>query len=499
MIKVVRRILPVARRSLVNRAVLASALSASLLLSTVTAATAAGRTPTWAACGPEQQADCTTVTVPVDWAKPGGPTINLEVTRRRADPAKRLGVLFFGDGGPGGRSADAVKGAGLLDAGLTEKYDLVGVNARGLGKGYELNCPAPATAERRLPATEAEFAGLRKDNRSFGASCQARSGAVYAHLDTASNARDLDAVRAALGEEKAGYYGVSYGTLLGQQFAELFPQRVSRMVLDSSMDHSQPDARSFMVSEAAGAERDFDRFTGWCAADASCALHGRDVRALITGLQQRADRGELRDVNGAALTPLTLNGIVSGGRSLWAHTATELQQLADTGRSGESNITAPWADNAHTILCQDWNLNIRDLADLKSIVDDVQRAAPMTRLSGYAAMGIGCIGQPVSTVNPPAAAGPQPTQALVLNARYDHATVYPWAQNLTRQTGWTLLTYDDGGHGMYFTSYCMKRAADDYLLTGRLPAAGTECAREPQSRQRPEPEPEPEPEKSVWF
>src|SRR6185312_6326550 len=109
-----------------------------------------------------------------------------------------------------------------------------------------------------------------------------------------SVARDMDVIRAALGDRKLTYYGVSYGTLMGQQYAELFPDKVRALVLDSNMDHSQYTAWEFLNSETQSVQAEFGQFAAWCDRTASCALHGRDVSKLTRDLQDKAARGELK-------------------------------------------------------------------------------------------------------------------------------------------------------------------------------------------------------------
>ncbi|GAA2615163.1 hypothetical protein GCM10010304_80420 [Streptomyces roseoviolaceus] len=132
-------------------------------------------------------------------------------------------------------------------------------------------------------------------NRRLRADCRAYTGPVFDRLDTAQTVRDVEALRAALGERKLTFHGSSYGTLLGAQYAETYPRRVRAIVLESVMDHSVPTTRDFLQSEAATAEDSFREFVRWCDGAADCALHGRDVRAVWQGLLALAGRGELED------------------------------------------------------------------------------------------------------------------------------------------------------------------------------------------------------------
>ncbi|RJQ68120.1 alpha/beta hydrolase [Pseudonocardiaceae bacterium YIM PH 21723] len=472
-----------------KRVLLASALSATLLLTALPMAQAA--TLDWTPCGDESE--CTTVTVPIDWAKPDGPTIDLEVARHKAS-GKSHGTMVLGDGGPGGKSADWVKSFKPdTTSNLGKNFDLIGVNARGLGKGYEVSCATQSGPEHGLPSTPEEFATLNAENRAFAEKCRELTGPLYDHLDTASNARDLEAVRAAIGVEKVSYYGISYGTLLGQQYAQLFPQRVEHMVLDSTMDHSIPDGTTFSATEAKSAEDNFGRFIGWCDKTESCALHGDNVPAVVHTIQQKVAAGQVKDAKGRQFTGITLDALTFravNGEWAYPELATELKTIVDTGISTHENRTYPSYGTVHAILCQDWNFQLKDYADYQGLLQRVTEVAPLTRMSDYTQHTLSCQGWPVANTNPPKPAGPQPSSVLVLNGRYDYATVYAWAENLSAQTGWTLLTYDGGSHGTYGSRPCMTEYSDTFLLTGQLPPKGTHCAEVPggtreQQQQRP--------------
>ncbi|RJQ68122.1 alpha/beta hydrolase [Pseudonocardiaceae bacterium YIM PH 21723] len=466
-----------------KRALVVSALSAALL---VPATPAIADSLTWTPC--EKEAECTTVTVPVDWAKPDGPTLDLTVARHRTtEPSK--GVMVYGAGGPGGASAETVKYIEQSTAvGWRRDYDVIGVNARGMDRRYPITCPDGGGPQNDLPNSPETLAKLNTDHATYAAECRRLTGPLYDHLDTASNARDLDAVRAALGLEKISFYGGSYGTLLGQQYAELFPQRVQRMVLDSTMDHSLPDAAAFGATEAKGMEERFDQFVDWCDKTESCALHGQDVRATVTELQKRTEAGELKDSSGAPLTSLTLDSMTTSAAFSRDTGATALKKLTDTGVAEEKNTRLYVSGGLHSVLCQDWNLQLRDYADYQEFRKRVEQAAPMTRFSSYAQHPLSCQGWPVANTNPPK---PFPVKdtvpTLVLNSRYDIATVYPWAVNLTAQTGWGLVTYAGSRHVTYSSIPCMREHTDKYLATGELPAAGTVCAEIQQQQQETRP------------
>ncbi|MGC9669568.1 alpha/beta hydrolase [Planosporangium sp. 12N6] len=480
----------------------APAVSVPAYAAPVTPASPAGATADWKPCTdlpPQAPAvDCATVTVPIDWSKPDGPTIGIALARQRAtDPTARIGSVLVDPGGPGGSGVDWVKGGPVLSPEVNRRFDVVGFDPRGVGGSSPVRCdldvelePVPA-----IPHDRAEFDRLVAHNRALGASCRALTGPVFDFLDTASTARDMDAIRAALGESKLNYYGVSYGTLMGQQYAELFPHRIRTMVIDSNMDHSLPTTWQFLHTEAVAVEESFDQFAAWCDRTAACALHGRDVHRVFADLYDRAGRGELT-IPGTdqKLDQMQLLWGATGAfyGPDWQFLAASLDELT-TGRpapAGDGRAAALFAagDRGHgesvedpgaSIFCQDWRLPVHHVTELDAYRLALARTAPDMKLSPLAwGVTMGCAGWPAPVRNPQhrlATAGAPPV--LMLNSRYDPATPYQWATNAARQMrSAVLLTYDGWGHGAYFKgSDCVVAATDTYLVTGRAPKQGTHC------------------------
>jgi pimeloyl-ACP methyl ester carboxylesterase len=309
--------------------------------------TGSGATIHWKSCDPAPSnkgsarppdVECGTVEVLVDWSNPKGEKIKIAVARRRAtDPAARIGMLVMDPGGPGIAGAQQVRT--LPDLGFSaevyRRYDVVGFDPRGVGDSHPVLCSATAVPPRGDTTTKEGFAERVSYNRAYRATCREHTGKLYDFVDTASVAQDMDAIRSALGEPKLNYYGISYGTLMGQQYAERFPQRVGRFVLDSNMDHSEPTARDFLDSEARAAQSIFGEYVEWCARTAACALHGSDVRAVHRELLARAGRGELVEPGGtgdaATITPLLYLAIVNGGSydPDWYDLAQTMKDLRD--------------------------------------------------------------------------------------------------------------------------------------------------------------------------
>ncbi|HEV2783703.1 MAG TPA: alpha/beta hydrolase [Actinophytocola sp.] len=436
---------------------------------------------------------CATLRVPLDWAHPRGPKIDLGVARRLAtDPAARIGSLLINPGGPGGSGrAFAIFGAEYFSPELRRHFDLVGFDPRGIGRSAPVMCTLDLILAEPsfLMTSQREFDQRLDYNRRLREDCRRHTGPVIDHLDMISVVRDMDALRAALGDRKLTYYGISYGSLDGQQYAELFPDRIRAIVADSNMDHSL-GTRAFLDTEAATTEDAWREFVAWCDRTESCALHGRDVRAVWHDLLDRAERGQLPDPfdPDRTLRPEELIGFVFGAfyDPAWAQLAEVLAALhagdplpfpppPPPGEEPELVNFPPLA-----IFCNDWSLPIRDYREFAAHLRRMERIAPDMRFSSAATpITVGCLGSPERIANPQhkLRVRDAATPLLLLNALHDPATGYNWATNAARQLGReaVLLTYDGWGHGVYGRSDCTTGAVDRYLISLTLPARGTHC------------------------
>ncbi|HEU4347297.1 MAG TPA: alpha/beta fold hydrolase, partial [Actinoplanes sp.] len=207
----------------------------------------AARAPTpgitdWQPCPERPDVQCGSLQVPLDWARPDGPTITVAVARNPVDdPAQRIGALFLNPGGPGGPGVFfAMYGDIIFSPELAKHFDLIGVDPRGMASSTPVLCtgnPYPPD-QTVFPRGAEQFRHFVEANRLFGQSCVDATGPLIGHVDTVSVARDHEAVRAALGEPEFNWLGLSYGTQIGVQYANLFPGRVRAMVFDAVLDHS---------------------------------------------------------------------------------------------------------------------------------------------------------------------------------------------------------------------------------------------------------------------
>ncbi|WP_336206371.1 alpha/beta fold hydrolase [Nonomuraea sp. LPB2021202275-12-8] len=473
-------------------------MAALLPVSTAGAATEDGAPATagkggiaWAPCEEEPSAECGTLAVPIDWSRPGGPTIELAVARRKAtDPAARVGSLVINPGGPGGSGVEAAYGApGFFTPELQQRFDIVGFDPRGVGRSHPVVCSA--SVFNQMPyvvmKSQADFDRWTAYSKRLREDCRARTGPLYDHVDSVNVARDVDALRAALGEEKLTYYGISYGTLIGQMYAELFPNRIRAMALDSNMDHSL-GVKAFLDSEATAVEDAFDEFVGWCDHEAECALHGQDVRALWERLLAKARRGELY-YPGVPDRPMTevqvlYQGVMGTEGPAW-RLLSEMLLALDGGPlppevpplPGRQPVSGELAHLPTAILCQDYKLRVRNYKEYAALLRSSARRAPDLRFNPMPIEDLPvCLNHP--TTNPQHRLRYTGSAPLLLgNSLHDPSTPYSWSANVARQLGpkAVLLTYEGWGHRIYGKDECSTVPIDNYLISLTVPAPGTRC------------------------
>ncbi|MGW5680526.1 alpha/beta fold hydrolase [Nonomuraea sp. NPDC003754] len=447
---------------------------------------------TWAPCEEEPSAECGKLAVPIDWSDPGGPTIDLAIARRKAtDPAARIGSLLVNPGGPGGSGVEAAYGApGFFTEEIQRRFDIVGFDPRGVGRSHPVVCSAALYNQMPYPvmASQADFDTWKAYTRKLHKDCRARTGPLYDHVDSVDVARDMDAVRAALGEEKLTYYGLSYGTLIGQMYAELFPHRIRALALDSTMDHSL-GVKAFLDTESAAAEDGFDQWAAWCEADSSCALHGRDIRAFWENLLAKVRRGEVYypGVKDRPMTELQLiyQGVLGNEGPNW-RLLTDMLIALDGGTvpedvpppPGRQPVPGELAQLPTVILCQDYDLRVRDYRQYAALMRSSARLAPDMRYNPMPIEDLPiCLNQRATNPQHPLRyKGSAPL--LIGTSMHDPATPSTWAANVARQLGpkAVLLTYEGWGHRIYGKDECSTRHFDEYLISLTVPAPGTRCS-----------------------
>jgi pimeloyl-ACP methyl ester carboxylesterase len=498
------RLLKRAARAMI---VVAALLMLGLLVAAAPGATAAPRRDIrWHGCGPQAPAtlQCGELAVPLDYRRPRGATIRLGFNRLRAQDRRRpIGSLIVNPGGPGGAGSDVVAveaaGGGLWHPALHRRFDLIGMDPRGVGRSTRVRCDPDAYNRpvSLFPRTAAQFRRLARYARRLGRSCRERTGPLLGHVDTLSVARDMEALRRALGDGKLNFLGLSYGAEIGTLYAERYPKRIRAMALDGILDHSIATEALF-ADDAVAYEDTFNRFTAWCARSADCALHGRDVAALFDQLVQRADQHPIpvpECATAPCRTPVTggdirLNAydlllvkspIPALGNRGWNGFAEALAALeaGDASAFARPLVTSP-RDGTFAGLavnCVDYPPLIRGFRDLVSTTLLARSLAPHTQGAGEAWTGfVGCIHWPARLANPPHRAridGAPPI--LLVSSTHDPSTPYRWAHDLLRQIPHAvLLTREGDGHTSSFLRPSRTtNAIARYLITRKTPPPNT--------------------------
>ncbi len=454
----------------------------------------------WAGCGGAFQ--CAKLTVPLDYAKPSGETIQISVIRlRTGDQDKKIGSLILNPGGPGGSGVDYARAArAVVDEAVRARYDVVGFDPRGIARSAPVACLDDKQTDAFLaadgsPDDAAEVAEVEKLSKQFAEACKTRSAKVYAHIDTESVARDTDVLRAALGDEKLYWLGASYGTFIGATYADLFPTKVGRMVLDGAIDPTLTNVE-LTHGQAKGFELALRRFVEDCITQSDCPLP-RDVQGGLDRIQQFFDDVDATPLaTGDKKRPLTQslaqNAVLSylyfppfdweqlryGLSSAFDGDGSVLLSMLDERL--QRNEAGQYADNSNAALYAVNALDRPDrptAAESQVLADQWSKEAPV--FGAFLAWG----NLPFqywgaeATGKPHAITAPGSPKILVVGTTYDPATPYPWAQALAKQLdqGVLLTRVGDGHTGYGMGSECTDKAIDRYLVTGATPATGTVC------------------------
>ncbi|HEY7104940.1 MAG TPA: alpha/beta hydrolase [Acidimicrobiia bacterium] len=462
----------------------------------------------WSDCGADWE--CGTLTVPVDWTAPTADTVPLALVRHRAtSPGARVGTLVVNPGGPGDPGTSRLRAAyqRLPDV-VKQRFDLVSWDPRGTGASRPVDCVDDQFLDLSallpaVPDDAARLAAVRRYNRAFARGCVQRSGAYAGQVGTRSSARDLEAIRIALGEPSLNFLGFSYGSVLGATYAQMFPQYVRTMVLDGPPDVWLPSLE-YARNQAAGFMNALNTFLDWCARDTSCALRDagdpRDAFGALLGELTTSPMAGSYVANGqrvtGGLTPSLFETAVLSmlydesrgwpilGRALRAaavdHDPGALLQLADSYLVRNPDGTwDPLVEANAVISCVDRpdpkpRSAARELADVVQFQSQLPPWGGSWAVSSCAGMPEPARGDKLGDVR---VAGTPPI--VVIGTTHDPATPYPGAMAMvTRIAGSTLLTFDSTEHTAYGTqrSACIDDAVDAYFVDGTVPAPGTTCS-----------------------
>jgi pimeloyl-ACP methyl ester carboxylesterase len=434
----------------------------------------------WEDCG---SAECGTLEVPVDYAVPDGDTLTLSISRVPAGSDDRIGALFVNPGGPGGTAADfAISMALVLPDEVTDRFDIVGVDPRGLGAS-EIACDGDMEelygVDYSIDSPE-DTTALLDVSQDYVDGCAQNVGDLLSHLGTEDVARDIDAVRAAMGDDQLNYLGFSYGTAIGQQLAELFPDRVRAMIIDGIVDLG-PTGVETAIDQAAGFEVALQSFADDCNSDSSCPI-APDAIGAIEQLQALVEQApvpaEPRDLGPGELSTGLALPLYS--ESLWP----DLADAVAAGLAGDGSDMVDLADQYlgvadfdvyFAVNCLDWEWPEvpQELLDAgaAAVSESPHFAEPI--VNDY----VRCAMWPVEEAPMPAVTAPDAPPILVVSTTNDPATPYEaGVRTAERLASGVLLTYEGDGHTVVGNGVpCVDDIATAYLVDLEVPDDGTTC------------------------
>lgn len=452
----------------------------------------------WAEC--QTAFECSALEVPVDYTDPEGATIELALLRAPAT-GEAEGALVVNPGGPGASGVDYATSAGaVVSKEVRQVYDVVGFDPRGVARSAPVTCYTDEQMDDYLgadpsPDDAAEEQAAEEGMQDFAEACGANAGELLGHVSTVEAAKDMDVLRAALGEEQLDYLGASYGTFLGTTYATLFPERVGRFVLDGAIDPGLTGLE-MGLGQAAGFERATRAYVEDCVAAGDCPL-GSDVESAMAAIPRFLDDvdADPLPVSGDTVEELTegwaMYGIIVAmyAQDFWPILTQAFQRaqqgdgtllmfLANTyaSRGSDGSYTGNGMQAIYAVNCLDRPANDDVDLDTAAVERQFEEASPTW--GRYLAGDGACEYWPAEateTVQDYSAQGAAPI--VVIGTTRDPATPHEWAVQLaeTLDSG-VLISFDGDGHTAYGRSNdCVDDAVDAYLLEGTVPEDGLTC------------------------
>lgn len=451
--------------------------------------------------------DAATIKVPLDWSKPSGDTITIAFSRHRAT-GSRLGSLLVNPGGPGGSGYDFVAQSAqyVVTSDVLAHYDLIGFDPRGVGRSTPVVCYTdPKQQDELLYGTYDQPYGstgwvseLNQREKEWVAACVKNTGPLLGHLDAASVARDMDVLRAVLGDTSMHYLGYSYGTYLGTMYAQLFPRKVGRMVLDGAVD-PKVDQLDALATQMAGFDSALKAYMTACLGQSDCPWTGTVDQGLaeVRSVLDSVDAQHLRSTDGRTLDSATLGTAIS--ETLYSESSwTDLSSMMTSLRTGDPDDVFAQADAYNSrsaggsydgngteiytaVTCDESDL-ATDGVDVLGDLAKLDAAAPILgKYFAYddtAVLEAACDNWPTKPAALPTtfdAKGAPPI--VVIGTTNDPATPYQQSVSLAKQlSSGFLFTHHGEGHTVYAQGdTCIDSNVDAYLLKGTLPAVDPDC------------------------
>lgn len=446
-------------------------------------------------------AECGKLSVPVDYAKPDGDVARLAMIRFKATGDK-IGSLIINPGGPGESGVGAAASlVGAMPPSIRERFDLVGFDPRGVGASTPaVWCNSDADNDRQRADDQVDYtpegvAHIESETKDFVARCVEKMGNDFlANVGTTSVIKDLDAMRAALGDQKLTYLGYSYGTRIGSAYAEAYPQNVRAMILDGAVDPNA-DPVEADIRQAAAFQTAFNDYAADCAKGPNCPL-GTDPAKAVDVYKSMVEPlvknpAKTRDPRGLSYSDAIVGTILPlYSPNLWRHLTQALSEL----KNGSGDTMLKLADlymgrdedgrynNSTDVRVAVNCVDEPPITDRKTVVDEDRRArevAPFMsygQFTGNAPLGT-CAFWPVPATSKPhriSVAGLPPV--LVVSTTNDPATPYQAGVDLAKQLGGTLLTFDGTQHTVVFQGdKCVDDIAAKYLVDVVVPPPSSTC------------------------
>lgn len=450
----------------------------------------------WSEC--RDDFECAEVEVPLDYADPGGESLTLALLRVPAkDDEHRIGALLVNPGGPGVSGMDyAASAKTYFGDEVRAAYDIVGFDPRGVGESTAVDCLSDERLDAFVssdpdPDTRQEQRVANRLLREFGDGCVARSGELASHVTTQDAARDIDVLRAVLDQDRLAFFGASYGTYLGATYADLFPERVGRMVLDGAVDPSLGSVETGLV-QAEGFEVALRAYLSDCVEGGDCFL-GDDVEEARTQIADFLDELDAEPllVGDRELTEgLALYGIWAPlySRDAWSILDEGLSRALDgdgqillavadayLGRGPEGYVNNAW-EALYAINCTDPHDQI-SVRQARALEDEFLEASPTfgrTFAQSLASCAFWPVGAPSER---PVLDAPGADPILVVGTTRDPATPVAWAESLAEQlSSGVLLRRDGDGHTGYRSgNACVDDTVEAYLVSGVVPDGEVDC------------------------
>ncbi|MGA5305193.1 alpha/beta hydrolase [Nucisporomicrobium flavum] len=445
--------------------------------------------------------DCASVAVPRDWNAPqSGGTYDVAMIRIRSnDQGDRIGSLLINPGGPGGSGIDTAvylsfgQALGGLPTEVTNRFDIIGFDPRGVGRSSPVKCISDKDQDATFaappdPRSDEEFQQVVALNKRVAEGCGQKYGDQLGNFSTEQAARDMDAIRSAVGDAKTTYLGFSYGTLLGATYAQLFPTKVRALVLDGAINPKQ-DFVAGSESQAKGFERAFTNFASWCRATPDKCPIAPDARKAVTDALAKAKVSPVPGDDGREATPGWIFVAVISSlytESGWQQLAKAVDDLQAGDAGGIFDLADQYADRKPDGTYS--NLFDANLAVNCADTDEAPTVERIRQLQGEwrakyplfgASLALGmmpCTFWPGKRDPYPAGAANGAPPIVVVGTTGDPATPYENTAQLAGMLGTGhVLTWEGEGHTAYPSTQCIVTAVDRYLIDLTVPREGQRC------------------------